>query len=143
MNTEPLPQPRPVRGLRPAPAGGKHPAVTRAGMAWVSPVTALALLILLIAFIVQNQDNVRVRFFALEGTISPGMALFIAAVGGGVLVAVAAAVRIIQLRSLSGQGRTTPTGTWPSAPAGYTKCVDARIRASRQQQPESQAAAPA
>lgn len=86
---------------RPTPAVGKRPAVTSAGMVWVSTVAALVLLVLLIAFIVQNQDDVRVRFFTLEGTISLGMALFSAAVGGGVLVAVAGAVRIIQLRSRS------------------------------------------
>ena len=101
MNAEPPPAPQPAPGPAPTPAAGKRPAVTRAGMVWVSTVAALVLLVLLIAFIVQNQDDVRVRFFTLEGTISLGMALFIAAVGGGVLVAVAGAVRIIQLRSRS------------------------------------------
>lgn len=80
--------------------------VTRAGMAWTATIAALVLLILLIAFIVQNQDPARVRFFGLDGAISLGIALLslgiallIAAVGGGVLVAVAGAVRIIQLRA--------------------------------------------
>lgn len=99
MNAEPLPPPEPVHGPGPAPAVANRPAVTRSGMIWVATVATLMLLILLIAFIVQNQDNVRVRFFGLDGTISLGMALFIAAVSGGVLVAVAGAGRIIQLRS--------------------------------------------
>jgi uncharacterized integral membrane protein len=73
--------------------------VTRAGVAWTATVAALVLLILLITFIVQNQDNARVRFFGLDGSISLGIALLIAAVGGGALVAVAGAVRIIQLRA--------------------------------------------
>jgi uncharacterized integral membrane protein len=110
MNAEPLPPPEPVHGSVPAPAAAKRPAVTRAGMIWVATVAALVLLILLIAFIVQNQDDVRVRFFGLDGTISLGMALFIAAVSGGVLVAVAGAVRIIQLRSRSRHGQMSPPG---------------------------------
>ena len=110
MNAEPLPPSEPVGGPVPPPAGAKRPAVTRAGMIWVATVTALVLLILLIAFIVQNQDDVRVRFFGLDGTISLGMALFIAAVSGGVLVAVAGAVRIIQLRSRSRHAQMPPPG---------------------------------
>jgi uncharacterized integral membrane protein len=73
--------------------------VTRAGMAWTAIIAALVLLVLLIAFIVQNQDAAGVRFFGPDGTISLGIALLIAAVGGGALVAVAGAVRIIQLRA--------------------------------------------
>jgi uncharacterized integral membrane protein len=68
-------------------------------MVWVSVATALVLLVLLIIFILQNQDYVQVRFLGLEGAVSLGMALFIAAVAGGVLVAIAGAARIIQLRT--------------------------------------------
>ncbi|MDQ0242281.1 LapA family protein [Arthrobacter bambusae] len=102
---QPAPEPAPAPGASP-PAGGCRPVVTRAGLAWTATVAALVLLILLIAFIVQNQDAARVRFFGLDGTISLGIALLIAAVGGGALVAVAGAVRIIQLRS---RNRRTPT----------------------------------
>jgi uncharacterized integral membrane protein len=70
-------------------------------MVWVSVATALVLLVLLIVFILQNQDYVQVRFLGLEGAVSLGMALFIAAVGGGVLVAIAGAARIIQLRAVA------------------------------------------
>ena len=76
----------------------EHHQVTRAGMVWAAVASALVVLILLIAFILQNQDYVRVKFFGLEGAVSLGIALFIAAVGGGVLVAIAGAARIIQLR---------------------------------------------
>lgn len=106
MNTEPQPAPEPAHGPGPAPSAARQPVITRAGMAWTATVAALLLLILLIAFVVQNQDNARVRFFGLDGSISLGIALLIAAVGGGALVAVAGAVRIIQLRS---RNRRTPT----------------------------------
>lgn len=80
-------------------ASGVEPRkVTRAGMVWAAVASALVVLILLIAFILQNQDYVQVKFFGLEGAVALGIALFIAAVGGGVLVAIAGAARIIQLR---------------------------------------------
>lgn len=81
----------------PAPAPEpRH--VTRAGMVWAAVACALVVLILLIAFILQNQEYVQVKFFGLAGAVPLGIALFIAAVGGGVLVAIAGAARIIQLR---------------------------------------------
>ncbi len=73
--------------------------MTRAGMVWAAVATALAVMVLLIVFILQNQDYVQVRYFGLEGAVPLGIALFIAAVGGGILVAVAGAARIIQLRA--------------------------------------------
>lgn len=83
----------------PAPAPAPETRqVTRAGMVWVAVACALVVLIVLIAFILQNQEYVQVKFFGLEGSVPLGMALFIAAVGGGVLVAIAGAARIIQLR---------------------------------------------
>ena len=89
----------------PAPAPEpRH--VTRAGMVWVAVASALVVLILLIAFILQNQEYVQVKFFGLAGAVPLGIALFIAAVGGGVLVAIAGAARIIQLRIAAHRERT-------------------------------------
>lgn len=76
-----------------------RPKPTRSGVVWVAVVIALVLLVLLIVFILQNQEPARVMFLGLEGTLSLGMALFIASVAGGIVVAVAGAARIIQLRS--------------------------------------------
>lgn len=76
-------------------------------MAWASTIASLVLLILLIVFIVQNQNDVTIYFFGLEGTIASGIALLIAAVGGGVLVAVAGAARILQLKSRNAQQTKT------------------------------------
>jgi uncharacterized integral membrane protein len=84
--------------------------VTRAGMVWVAVASALVVLILLIAFILQNQDYVQVRFFGLQGSVALGVALFIAAVGGGVLVAIAGAARIIQLRLAAHRQRVRTDG---------------------------------
>lgn len=67
-------------------------------MIWVATVAALVLLSLLIVFILQNQDLVQVQYLGLSGSLPLGVALFIAAVAGGLLVATAGAVRISQLR---------------------------------------------
>lgn len=83
----------------------EHRRVTRAGMVWTAVASALVVLILLIIFILQNQVYVQVKFFGLEGAVPLGVALFIAAVGGGVLVAIAGAARIIQLRLASHRQR--------------------------------------
>ena len=97
----------------PAPAPETR-QVTRAGMVWAAVASALVVLIVLIAFILQNQEYVNVKFFGLEGSVPLGIALFIAAVGGGVLVAIAGAARIIQLRLAAHRqrvSRRTGTGT--------------------------------
>lgn len=89
----------------PAPAPERQ--VTRAGMVWAAVASALVVLILLIAFILQNQEYVQVKFFGLQGSVPLGIALLIAAVGGGVLVAIAGAARIIQLRVAARRSRAT------------------------------------
>ena len=73
--------------------------VTRAGMIWVAVSTGLVVLVLLIIFILQNQDRVSVKYFGAVGDLSLGMALFIAAVAGGILVAISGAARVLQLRN--------------------------------------------
>jgi uncharacterized integral membrane protein len=79
-------------------------------MVWVAVASALVVLILLIAFILQNQDYVQVKFFGLQGAVALGIALFIAAVGGGALVAIAGAARIIQLRLAAHRQRVRTSG---------------------------------
>lgn len=93
-----------------AAAPEDHRRVTRAGMVWTAVAFALVVLILLIVFILQNQEYVQVKYFGLEGAVPLGVALFIAAVGGGVLVAIAGAARIIQLRLTTHRQRTRLAG---------------------------------
>lgn len=71
---------------------------TRASAAWVAVAAALVLLILLVVFMLQNSAKVEVQFLGADGNIPLGLALLIAAVGGGVLVAIAGIARITQLR---------------------------------------------
>lgn len=72
--------------------------VTRAAVIWSAVAVSLVVLVLLIIFFIQNQDMVAVKFLSLEGRLAQGVAFFIAAVGGGILVAIAGGARILQLR---------------------------------------------
>lgn len=82
--------------------------MTRASAVWFAVAAALLLLVLLIVFILQNPTKVEVQFLGVEGTLSVGMALLIAAVAGGVLVAIAGIARVTQLRM---NARRTRRGT--------------------------------
>lgn len=81
-----------------ASGSGRPPRMTRASAVWAAVAAALLLLILLIVFILQNPTKVEVQFLGAEGTLSLGMALLIAAVVGGVVVAIAGIARVTQLR---------------------------------------------
>lgn len=91
-----------------APSSGRPPRMTRASAVWVAVAAALLLLVLLIVFILQNPTKVVVQFLGVEGTLSLGMALLIAAVGGGLLVGIAGVARVTQLRM---NARRTRRGT--------------------------------
>jgi uncharacterized integral membrane protein len=77
----------------------------------VATGTALLLLILLIIFMLQNSTKVRVHFLGLAGTIPLGIALLIAAVGGGVLVAISGIARVAQLRMNARRTRRSTMST--------------------------------
>lgn len=105
MAADPVPSRPPDEGATETPpvGDGSRPAtgaprLTRASAVWVATGAALVLLILLITFMLQNTTKVEVHFLGLSGTIPLGMALLIAAVGGGVVVAIAGVARITQLR---------------------------------------------
>ena len=87
--------PTPGDGSQPEPSA---PRFTRASAIWVATAAALLLLILLIVFMLQNSTKVEVHFLGMSGTIPLGIALLIAAVGGGVVVATAGGARVTQLR---------------------------------------------
>ena len=81
-----------------APAGENPLRMTRAGTIWVATGAALILLILLIIFMMQNQDGATLHFFGWSGQAPLGIAMLIAAVAGGIIVAIAGATRVTQLR---------------------------------------------
>lgn len=106
MATGPDETPSPGDDAGPAPA---RPRFTRASAVWVATGAALVLLILLIVFMLQNSTKVEVHFLGSTGTIPLGMALLIAAVSGGVVVAIAGVARITQLRLGNRRTKRGPT----------------------------------
>lgn len=71
---------------------------TRTSRAWMGLLPTLALLILILVFVFQNAKDVRVRFFALSGSIPLSVALLGALILGAVMVLALGSARIIQLR---------------------------------------------
>ena len=87
------------------PTSKRAPRLTRAGAAWMATAFALLLLVMLIIFILQNPTRVEVSYLGFTGSLPLGVALLIAAVAGGVLVAVAGVTRVTQLRMNARRGR--------------------------------------
>jgi putative membrane protein len=82
----------------PAPAVDPPTRRTRTSVAWTSTVIGVIVLILLLVFMLENTESVKVSFFGAHGHLPLGVALLLAAVGGALLVALVAVARLAQLR---------------------------------------------
>ena len=71
---------------------------TRLGGVWVAAALFAVVLLLLLIFILENGQQVDIAFFGAHGHIPLGVALLLAAILGGLLVAIPTAARIMQLR---------------------------------------------
>jgi uncharacterized integral membrane protein len=76
----------------------RKPSRTRVGGTWVGLVLGAIVLILLLIFVLQNLNDVRVSFIGTDGSLPLGVALLLAAVAGALVVAVPGSARIVQLR---------------------------------------------
>lgn len=78
----------------------EKPKVKRsiAGSTWVALIIGALLLILLLVFIIQNQENVQLQLFGMEMTFPIGAGMLIAALVGALIMALVGGVRIMQLR---------------------------------------------
>jgi uncharacterized integral membrane protein len=101
QSAPPQPGPPPQQSA-PPPHKIKH---TRISGLWVAVgIFALVLLFLLI-FILQNSRGVDISYLGAHGHMSLGVALLLAAVCGALLVILAAAARMAQLRSTARKHR--------------------------------------
>ncbi|HJX80375.1 LapA family protein [Glutamicibacter sp.] len=96
---------KPAKSQIPPPEPESKLPATKLGRIWTASVLGLIVLVLLIIFIAQNQDQVTLRYFTYEGQVNLGLALFIAAVAGGLLIAAVGAARVIQLRATARKDR--------------------------------------
>ena len=78
---------------------------TRTSMVWTMVGIGVVLLLAILVFILQNGQRVRVRFLLANGTLPLGAALLFAALLGALLVLVAGAARVLQLRVVSRRHR--------------------------------------
>lgn len=98
-----LPPAEPAHAHEPAPEPGHVPqdvVVTRSrfGGLWVGLIVAAVILVLLLIFILQNSQTVRVDYFGLSGHLPLAVAILLGVAAGALLVALPGTVRILQLR---------------------------------------------
>lgn len=65
---------------------------------WAAVVVFAIVLTLLLIFILQNTESVQVSFLGLHGNLPLAVAMLLSAVGGILLAALVAGMRILQLR---------------------------------------------
>jgi uncharacterized integral membrane protein len=71
---------------------------TRAGALWTALIIGFLILILLLIFVSQNVEPASFTFFAWTWSLPKGVAILLAAVGGGLLTVAVGTARILQLR---------------------------------------------
>ncbi len=76
----------------------KGPPSTRASATWTALAIGLALLVVVLVFILENLQEVKVTFFGAHWRAPLAVDLLLAAVLGGLVVFMAGALRIVQLR---------------------------------------------
>lgn len=102
-DVEPAPEPAPGGHEEPSlspPPPPSRPALggTRASAVWTATAVAIVVLVLLAIFIAQNTRDVEVRYFTATGRAPLSVALLLATVLGMLVVLLAGAARILQLR---------------------------------------------
>ena len=71
---------------------------TRTASIWTSLTAGFLILIVLLIFITQNTASAQFAFLNLRWTLPLGVAILLAAIGGGLITVLAGTARIYQLR---------------------------------------------
>jgi uncharacterized integral membrane protein len=103
------PRPEPPTSTEPpgqAPAG-EIPS-TRTGTAFKTLIAGAIVLILLLVFILENTESVKIAYFGAGFHLPLGVALLLAAIGGALLAGILGTARILQLRRHVRRRVTTP-----------------------------------
>ena len=106
----------------PAPVGDKGPQEplpgerrTRLSGAWTAIVIGLLALVVILVFILQNQQSVEIKFLMFEGNLPLAVALLFALILGSIIVFAFGAARILQLRMVAGRARRKGPSSLPQA----------------------------
>jgi uncharacterized integral membrane protein len=120
--TDPSPDP-----ARPPETNGTQPAVnvaqpvvkqhvvrsTRTSRTWTAAILSALVLILLLIFILQNGQRVKVSFLGFDGRMPLGVAMLFATIGGALLVAIPGVGRMVQLRRVARRHRNAEAAPPP------------------------------
>jgi len=90
----------PAKPARPV-TSPKQPSAVKgsfAGGTWIALIAGALLLIVLLVFIMQNQDQVDLVLFAWNFRFPAGIGFLLAAIGGALIMALVGGVRMFQLR---------------------------------------------
>jgi uncharacterized integral membrane protein len=71
---------------------------TRTALAFKSLLAGAVVLILLLVFILENTESVKISYFGAGFHLPLGVALLLAAIGGALLMGILGTARIVQLR---------------------------------------------
>ena len=88
---------------------------TRLSGAWTAIVIGLLALVVILVFILQNQQSVEIKFLMFEGNLPLAVALLFALILGAVIVFAFGAARLLQLRMVAGRARRKGPSTPPQA----------------------------
>ena len=78
---------------------------TRLSGAWTAVVVGLIALVVILVFILQNQQGVQVSFLMFSGHLPLAVALLFAMILGALIVFAFGAARLLQLRMVAGRAR--------------------------------------
>jgi len=107
MNNPPTPQ----EDATTEPLPGERQ--TRLSGAWTAIVVGLVALVVILVFILQNQQSVEVTFLFAHGHLPLAVALLFALILGAVIVFAFGAARILQLRMVAGRARRKAPASAP------------------------------
>jgi uncharacterized integral membrane protein len=111
------PAPAPAPAAQPSAAPPHHVVRrTRAGGLWVGLALSAIVLLLLLVFILENQQSANISYFGAHGHLPLGVALLLAAVAGALLVVIPGSARIMQLRATARRHRKADARTQGSGP---------------------------
>ncbi len=84
--------------VEPTPAQPTKVKGSIAASTWIALIIGFLLLILLIVFILQNQQSVELNIFAWSGAFPAGIAFLLFAIGGALFMALIGVWRMLELR---------------------------------------------
>ena len=88
---------------------------TRLSGAWTAIVIGLIALVVILVFILQNQQSVEIKFLMFHGELPLAVALLFALILGAIIIFAFGVARILQLQMVAGRARRKGPTSLPQA----------------------------